>query len=60
VHTADGEVAAARNFRETEIPASEDVNAVVAAFGAALGRASSQVAGWTLQAGNAHELHARR
>jgi len=60
VHTADGEVAAARNFRETEAPASEDVGAVVNAFGAALGRASSQVAGWTLQAGNEHERHAKR
>jgi cholesterol transport system auxiliary component len=60
VHTADGEVAAARSFRETEAAAGEGVDAVVSAFGVALGRASSQVAAWTLQAGNEHEHHAKR
>jgi len=33
---------------------------VVSAFGVALGRASSQVAAWTLQAGNEHEHHVKR
>jgi cholesterol transport system auxiliary component len=55
VHSADGEVVAARSFRETEAAASENIGSVVDAFGLALGRASDQVAGWALQAGNGHE-----
>lgn len=54
VHTADGQVVAARSFRDTEAAAAEDVGSVVDAFSRALGRVSSQVAGWTLQSGNQH------
>jgi cholesterol transport system auxiliary component len=59
VHTADGEVVAARSFRETEGSSSESVGSVVDAFGVALGRASDQIAGWTLQAGAQHESRKR-
>lgn len=55
VHTADGQVVAARSFRHVEAASSESVGAVVDAFGAALGRASGEIAGWTLQAGAQHE-----
>lgn len=55
VHTADGEVVAARSFRETQVASSESVGSVVDAFGAALGRATNQIAGWTLQVGAQHE-----
>lgn len=55
VHSADGEVAAARSFRETEAANSENLGAVVDAFGLALGRVTGQMAAWTLQAGNEHE-----
>ncbi|MEO8160374.1 MAG: ABC-type transport auxiliary lipoprotein family protein [Arenimonas sp.] len=55
VHTADGEVVAARSFRETQTPSGEEIGSVVDAFSAALGRATDQIAGWTLQAGNSHK-----
>jgi cholesterol transport system auxiliary component len=54
VHTADGQVVAARSFRDSEPAAAEDVGSVVDAFSRALGRVSSQVAGWALQSGNQH------
>ena len=52
VKTADGSVVAARSFRQVEAASSEDVGAVATAFGAALGRASDELAGWTLASGN--------
>lgn len=55
VHTVDGSVVAARSFRHVESAASEGVGAVVDAFGAALGRATGEIAGWTLAAGAQHE-----
>jgi cholesterol transport system auxiliary component len=53
VKTADGSVVAARSFRQVEAASSEDIGAVAVAFGAALGRASDEIAGWTLASGNA-------
>ena len=54
VKTSDGAVVAARAFSETEAAATEDVGSVANAFGAALGRASDDIVGWTLASGNAH------
>ena len=51
VKAASGEVVAARTFRETEAASSEDIASVVDAFGAALGRATDQIAAWTLASG---------
>jgi cholesterol transport system auxiliary component len=51
VKGADGEVVAARAFRETAEPASEDVGSVADAFGVALGRAADGIVGWTLASG---------
>lgn len=51
VKAADGEVVAARTFRETEAASSENVGSVVDAFGAALGRATDRIVGWTLASG---------
>jgi cholesterol transport system auxiliary component len=60
VDTASGEVVAARSFRETQAAAATDVDSVVQAVSAALGRASEGIAGWALQAGNASEGRVRR
>ena len=54
VKSADGAVVAARSFTQTESPATEDVGNVANAFGAALGRASDDIVGWTLSSGNAN------
>ena len=51
VKAASGEVVAARTFRETEAASSEEIASVVDAFGAALGRATDQIAAWTLASG---------
>ena len=51
VKSSSGEVVAARTFRNTEAAASEDIGSVVDAFGAALGRTTEQIVGWTLAAG---------
>jgi cholesterol transport system auxiliary component len=51
VSTADGHVVAARAFSESEAAASEDVAAVADAFSRALGRATDNIAGWTLASG---------
>jgi cholesterol transport system auxiliary component len=51
VSTADGQVVAARAFSESEAAASEDVSAVADAFSRALGRATENIAGWTLTSG---------
>ena len=53
IKTGDGSVVAARAFRQTAQPATEDVASVADAFGAALSRASDEIVGWTLAAGNA-------
>ena len=53
VKTSDGTVAAARSFRQTAQPSTEDVSSVADAFGVALSRVSDEVVGWTLASGNA-------
>ena len=55
VHTADGQVVAARSFKDSEPSSSEEVGAVVDAFSRSLDRLSSQIVGWTLSNGNQHE-----
>jgi len=52
VKTADGSVVAARAFRQTAEPATEDLSSVADAFGAALGRTNDEIVGWTLASGN--------
>ena len=53
VKTGDGAVVAARVFRHTAEPSTEDVGSVADAFGVALSRATDDIVGWTLAAGNA-------
>lgn len=60
IHTADGEVVAARSFRETEAANGEQVGTVVDAFSRALDRVSSQIVGWTLDNGGRHEREPKR
>jgi cholesterol transport system auxiliary component len=55
VHAADGNVVAARLFREAEPAAGTDVPQVVEAFGRALDRTRDGIIGWTLATGQAHE-----
>lgn len=55
VHTEDGEVVAARSFRDSEPATSTEVDDVVAAFSRSLDRTTRQVVGWTLAGGNQHE-----
>ena len=55
IHTADGQVVAARVFRETEPAAGVEVGPVVDAFSRALDRVTGQVTGWTLAEGNRQE-----
>ena len=55
VKSADGTVVAARAFRQTAEPATEDVSSVADAFGVALSRASDEIVGWTLASGNARK-----
>jgi cholesterol transport system auxiliary component len=52
VKTADGEVVAARTFRQTEAAANENLSSVVDAFGLALNRSTEQIVAWTLESGN--------
>lgn len=54
IHTADGQVVAARRFQESEPAGSEDIGAVVDAFSRSLDRLTGQVVGWTLGSGNRH------
>jgi cholesterol transport system auxiliary component len=54
VRSRDGHVIAARNFRDTEAAAGEEVALVVDAFSRALGRLGNEVAGWTLHSGDEH------
>ena len=51
VNTSDGAVVAARAFSQSEPAASEDLGSVVDAFSRALGRATDEIAGWTLASG---------
>jgi cholesterol transport system auxiliary component len=51
VKASSGEVVAARTFRHTEAAAGESVGSVVDAFGAALGRTTDEIVGWTLASG---------
>ena len=60
IHTADGEVVAARSFRDSEPSGSEAIGAVVDAFSRSLDRLSSQIVGWTLSSGKQHESASAR
>jgi cholesterol transport system auxiliary component len=55
IRSVDGEVVAARSFRETETSAGTEVGAVVNAFSLSLDRVSNQIVGWTLTNGNKRE-----
>lgn len=60
VRSADGEVVAARGFREAEPAASEDVGDVVSAFSRSLDRLTGAVVGWSLASGNQGQTAAAR
>lgn len=51
VHTNDGRVIAARNFRHAEPATSEEVGVVVEAFSRAMDRSTADIVGWTLRSG---------
>lgn len=55
VRTSDGQVVAARGFKEVEASAGESLDAVSAAFSRSLDRLTDQVVGWTLVSGNDFE-----
>lgn len=55
IHSSDGQVVAARRFKESEPSGSEEVGAVVDAFSRSLDRLSGQIVGWTLSNGNQHQ-----
>ena len=52
VRTSDGQVVAARDFRETEASSDEKLGSVVDAFSRSLNRLTDQAVGWTLVSGN--------
>jgi len=54
IHSMDGEVVAARTFKEAEPSRGEELGAVVDAFSRSLDRISIQVVGWTLSNGSRH------
>lgn len=60
VHSEDGEVVAARTFRETESASGVEVPAVVDAFSRSLDRASNQIVAWTLTNGSRYEATGAR
>lgn len=55
LHAGDREVVAARTFLQAAPAAGTDTALVARAFGQALGAIAHDIAGWTLQSGNAHE-----
>jgi cholesterol transport system auxiliary component len=52
VSSKTGEVVAAKLFTESEPASAEDLDVVVDAFSRALGRATDDIAGWTLVSGS--------
>lgn len=55
VRTRDGQVVAARGFREEELSSGEDIGPVVDAFSRSLNRLTDKVVGWALVSGNQFE-----
>lgn len=58
LHVRDQTVAGSRTFRQSVPAAGTEVARVADAFGAALGSVGHDIAGWTLQAGQAHQQQA--
>lgn len=59
-HNADQKVVASRTFLQSTPAASVEVRDVVAAFERSLAASTSEIAGWTLVSGDAHEkVHQR-
>lgn len=58
LHVRDQTVAGSRTFRQSVPAAGTEVARVAEAFGAALGSVGHDIAGWTLQAGQAHQRQA--
>ena len=58
LHTVDQQIVASRTFAVAEPAAGTGVEVVADAFSRALARVSGELAGWTLQSGNAHEAQA--
>lgn len=54
IHSVDGDVVAARTFRDAEPASGTEVGAVVDAFSRSLDRLSNQIIGWTLVNGARH------
>jgi cholesterol transport system auxiliary component len=52
VRTSDGQVVAARGFREVEAAADDNLGSVVDAFSRSINRLTDQVVGWALVSGN--------
>ncbi len=52
VRTSDGQVVAARDFKEAEASAGENLDSVAGAFSRSLDRLTDQVVGWALVEGN--------
>jgi len=55
VRTSDGQVVAARGFREVEASSDDSLGSVVDAFSRSLNRLTDQVVGWALVSGNQFE-----
>jgi len=55
IHSLDQRVVASRTFLVAEPAAGTDVNSVAAAFETALGKATTELVGWTLQTGQADQ-----
>ncbi len=55
VRTSDGQVVAARGFREVEASSDDSLGSVVDAFSRSLSRLTDQVVGWALVSGNQFE-----
>lgn len=58
LHVRDQTVAGSRTFRQSVPAAGTEVARVAEAFGAALGGVGHDIAGWTLQTGQAHQRQA--
>lgn len=58
LHVRDQAVAGSRTFRQAVPATGTEVARVADAFGAALGSVGHEIAGWTLQAGQAHQRQA--
>ena len=60
LHVRDQTVAGSRTFRQSVPATGTEVARVAEAFGAALGGVGHDIAGWTLQTGQAHQRQAHR